>query len=61
MDDFRMVRGADHTNLIFDLVVPPDMDRAALRRAVTAASEALPGKCYCVVTFDSMAFNPDGS
>ena len=58
MHDFRMVRGADHTNLIFDLVVPPDLDRAALRKSVAKASEALPGKCYCVVTFDSLAFNP---
>ena len=58
MHDFRMVRGADHTNLIFDLVVPPDLDRAALRKSVAKASEALPGRCYCVVTFDSLAFNP---
>ena len=60
MHDFRMVRGEDHTNLIFDLVVPPDLDRASLRRSITRASGALPGRCYCVVTFDSMAFNPDG-
>ena len=59
MHDFRMVRGEDHTNLIFDLVVPPDLDRAALRRSVTQAAAQLPGKCYCVVTFDSAAFNPD--
>ena len=58
MHDFRMVRGEDHTNLIFDLVVPQDLDRTALRKAVTQAAERLPGKCYCVVTFDSAAFNP---
>lgn len=59
MHDFRMVRGTDHTNLIFDLVVPPDLDRAALRRTLTRAAEQLPGRCYCVVTFDSPAFNPE--
>ena len=58
MHDFRMVRGVDHTNLIFDLVVPPDLDRAELRRAINDAAETLPGRCYCVVTFDSPAFNP---
>ena len=58
MHDFRMVRGSDHTNLIFDLVVPPDLDRTELRRSIASAAEALPGKCYCVVTFDSPAFDP---
>ncbi len=58
MHDFRMVRGADHTNLIFDLVVPTDLDRQELRRSIAKAAQTLPGKCYCVVTFDSPAFNP---
>ncbi len=57
MHDFRMVRGTDHTNLIFDLVVPPDLDRPTLRRSIAKAAEDLPGRCYCVVTFDSPAFN----
>ena len=57
MHDFRMVRGTDHTNLIFDLVVPQDLDRTELRKAITKAAEDLPGRCYCVVTFDSAAFN----
>ena len=34
-------------------------DRAELRRAIARAAETLPGKCYCVVTFDSPAFNPN--
>ncbi len=59
MHDFRMVRGTDHTNLIFDLVVPPDLDRSKLRRAIAKAAGDLPGRCYCVVTFDSPAFNPN--
>ncbi len=59
MHDFRMVRGSDHTNLIFDLVVPRDLDRPTLRRAIAKAAEELPGRCYCVVTFDSPAFNPN--
>ena len=58
MHDFRMVRGVDHTNLIFDLVVPRDLDRPELRRSIAKAAESLPGRCYCVVTFDSPAFNP---
>ena len=57
MHDFRMVRGVDHTNLIFDLVVPRDVDRPELRRSIARAAESLPGRCYCVVTFDSPAFN----
>ncbi len=58
MHDFRMVRGNEHTNLIFDLVVPADMDRSALRYKLAQAATMLPGKCYIVATFDSAAFNP---
>ncbi len=58
MHDFRMVRGDDHCNLIFDLVVPPTLDQTALRHTITREIEALPGKYYAVITFDSAAFNP---
>ena len=60
MHDFRMVRGDDHVNLIFDLVVPPDLNGGELRRTLTQRAQNLPGKCYLVVTFDSPAFNPKG-
>lgn len=58
LHDFRMVRGADHTNLIYDLVVSPDMDKTALRHAIAQKTAELPGHCFAVVTFDSAAFNP---
>ena len=58
MHDFRMVRGDDHCNLIFDLVVPPTLDHTELRHTITREIEALPGKYYAVITFDSAAFNP---
>ncbi len=58
MHDFRMVRGEDHCNLIFDLVVPPTLDHTELRHTITREIEALPGKYYAVITFDSAAFNP---
>lgn len=57
MHDFRMVRGGDHTNLIFDVVVPSDMDQNELRHRIAQEAAKLPGTCYTVVTFDSGAFN----
>ena len=56
--DFRMVRGADHTKLVYDLVVPPDLDQAALRHTIAQKTAELPGHCFALVTFDSAAFNP---
>lgn len=57
--DFRMVSGNDHTNLIFDMVIP-----YALRGRETELQEQLeaalqePGKrYYTVITFDTEAFN----
>ena len=56
--DFRMVRGDDHTNLIFDVVVPADLDQNELRHRIAQETARLPGKCYAVVTLDASAFNP---
>lgn len=56
--DFRMVRGAENTKLIYDLVVPRDLDQATLRHTITQKTAELPGNCFAVVTFDSDAFNP---
>ena len=57
--DFRMVEGNDHTNLIFDLVVPSGYpgSHSDLRRQITDAVSQLPGTCYAVITFDTTAFN----
>lgn len=57
--DFRMVRGPRHTNLIFDLVLPHDLDskQAELKTAIDQALEKTGEKYYTVITFDSTAFN----
>ena len=58
--DFRMVPGKGHTNLIFDLVVPPDLipDQDAIQENLESALNSL-GSCtyHTVITFDSDAFN----
>lgn len=58
--DFRMVRGPGHTNLIFDLVVPFDLQtkRAALKQAIDLRLQEEAGLYYTVITFDEDAFNP---
>ncbi|MGI6174069.1 MAG: cation diffusion facilitator family transporter [Christensenellales bacterium] len=57
--DFRMVRGAEHDNLVFDMVLPD-----ALRGKECAVKSALDEKIrkeerryYTVVTFDNAQFN----
>ena len=58
--DFRMVRGTGHTNLIFDVVTPPDLmaQQKEITQAVkTALAENHQGTYYLVITFDSLAFN----
>ena len=49
--DFRMVAGPTHTNLIFDAVVPfdVDMNREELRHRIAAAVRALEGGNYFAV------------
>lgn len=58
--DFRMVRGPSHTNLIFDLVVPFDLQtkQAALKEAIDTRLQQEEGQYYTVITFDEDAFNP---
>ena len=59
--DFRLVRGAGHTNLIFDVTLPNDLTgrqkevRAAIDTALEARSDNM--KYYTVITFDAEAFN----
>ena len=61
LHDFRLVRGAGHTNLIFDIALPADMISAEKRigKAIDAALEARGDdmKYYTVITFDLEAFN----
>lgn len=59
LHDFRMVRGSGHTNVIFDLVIPHDMEdsREDLRRRIDEAVQFGDKKYYTVITFDAVAFN----
>lgn len=52
--DFRMVEGASHTNLIFDIVVPPRfrLSDRELRRELDEAVKTLDETYYVVVTID---------
>lgn len=52
--DFRMVRGPGHTNLIFDIRIPFDMEsrEPEIRAAIDEAAAREPVKYYTVITFD---------
>lgn len=52
--DFRMVPGEEHTNLIFDVVVPAGYkDRETLLQALTAFVKSLDERYELVVMFDT--------
>ncbi len=58
--DFRVVKGAGHTNLIFDIALP--MDLGGQEKAIRAHLEAEMSKkegtdIYAVLTFDPAVFN----
>ena len=58
--DFRMVKGGGHTNLIFDIVLPHDLEeqKKAIRQELEAAlNEGSAVRYYCVITFDMGVFN----
>ena len=57
--DFRMVRGTQHTNVIFDMVVPEQLQSqtANLRRLVNETLQQLGAQYFAVITFDCEAFN----
>ena len=60
MHDFRMVRGQEHTNLIFDIALPMDLkpQEKRIRQQINAALVGLErGTFYTVITFDPEAFN----
>lgn len=52
--DFRMVEGHTHTNLIFDVVIPPRfyLTDTALRKAIGNKVCKLNENYYCVITVD---------
>ncbi len=58
--DFRMVKGAGHTNLIFDVVLPHDLSgqEKNIKKALeNALAERNQGTYYLVITFDRVSFN----
>ena len=57
--DFRMVRGPEHTNLIFDLVLPFDLKdkKKELKALIDEKVQFQDSKYYTVITFDDAAFN----
>ncbi len=52
--DFRMVKGENQSNLIFDICVPSDckMTHSELKEAVAAAAKELDSTYVCVITLD---------
>ena len=58
--DFRLVRGETHTNLIFDMILPPDLngkEKQVKRQLDTAINLNSKTKYYTVITFDNPGFN----
>lgn len=53
MHDFRAVSGPSHTNLVFDVVVPPgfEMDDERVTQVISEKSKKL-GNYFCVITID---------
>ena len=61
LHDFRLVRGASHTNLIFDIALPADLSgkEGMIGKTIDAAlaDRGDDMKYYTVITFDAEAFN----
>ena len=58
--DFRMVKSEGHTNLIFDVVLPSELEdrKKEIRRTVESQlSQQENTDVYAVITFDPAAFN----
>lgn len=56
--DFRIVDGADYTNLIFDVALPFDLDEKTVKAALDKRlADRGDKKYYTVITFDREAFN----
>ena len=52
--DFRTVRGDEHTNLVFDLVIPYGfhLEDEQIKEEIDRHFEKYPNKIYTVITFD---------
>ena len=60
LHDFRMVQGKEHTNLIFDVALPSDLNsrsQAILQELTEKINEGEDKTYYLVITFDAAAFN----
>lgn len=57
--DFRMVTGPQHTNLIFDMVLPDSLQsrQDQVKQQLDAQLNAGPRRYYTVITFDFCCFN----
>ena len=58
--DFRLVRGDTHTNLIFDVTLPPELvgkEKQVKHQLDTAINLRSDTKYYTVITFDAPGFN----
>lgn len=57
--DFRMVKGTEHTNLIFDLVLPSEFDgkHKEIKAVLDSKLSEKGHKYYTVITFDRESFN----
>jgi cation diffusion facilitator family transporter len=57
--DFRMVQGQEHSNIIFDLVIPYDMvgKKVDLIRTLNHVVQEVDQRYNVVITFDSHGFN----
>ena len=58
--DFRMVRGPQHSNLIFDLVIPYAMmsSKEMVKQRIDERLQQEKGRFYTVITFDAAGQNP---
>lgn len=62
LHDFRMVRGAGHNNLIFDIITPRELDskKCWIKEQIDSALAAKnQGTYHTVITFDPEEFNAD--
>ena len=60
LHDFRMVQGKEHTNLIFDVALPSDLNghsESILQELTETINDGEDKTYYLVLTFDSTAFN----
>lgn len=53
MHDFRAVSGPSHTNLVFDVVVPPgfELDNERVTQTISEKAKKL-GNYFCIITID---------